>query len=49
MVKGFVDVRALIENAIDIDGVGHFLNFYDGIAYEEEVDGQFYTTIMVEE
>ena len=48
-VERFVDVNALIQNAIDLDGVGHFLNFYDGIAYEEEVDGQFYTTIMVEE
>lgn len=48
-IERFVDVRALIENAIDLDGVGHFLNFYDGIAYEEEIDGQWYTTIMVEE
>ena len=48
-VERFVDIKALIENAIQLDGVGHFLNFYDGIAYEEKVDGQWYTTIIVEE
>ncbi len=39
--QGFYDVEAIIQDAVDIDGPGHYMNSYDG-AYHELADGLAY-------
>jgi hypothetical protein len=38
----FIDRASLIEDAVDIDGIGHNISNYDGIEYEIRIDGVDY-------
>ena len=47
-VSDYVDVDALIETAINLDGVGPALSSYDGEVYESLVNGEWYYVLIVE-
>ena len=40
--ENFIDKDAVIEEAVDMDGVGHNISQYDGIEYEIRIDGVDY-------
>lgn len=42
LIKGLTEWKEMIENAIDIDGYGHFLNGYDFSENEFEYEGETY-------
>ena len=43
IILGFIDdIDHFVEDAISVDGRGHFLNTYDGAENEEEIDGTLY-------
>lgn len=44
----FTDVDSLIEEAIDIDGYGHFLATYDGEAHEVYADGDLFYIMRID-
>ena len=44
----FIDIEALIEEAIDIDGEAHFINSYDGSSDEVTVQDQTFVVIRIE-
>lgn len=46
--KEFVDMDALIEDAIDTDGEAHFINRYDGTSDEMEVQGQTFVVMRID-
>jgi len=46
-IEDFIDEDRLIEDAVDTDGVGHFISSYDGIEYEVRVDGYDYYVMRV--
>jgi hypothetical protein len=41
-LENFIDRASVIEDAVDIDGVGHNISHYDGIEYEIRIDGVDY-------
>lgn len=46
--KDFVDIDALIEDAIDTDGEAHFINNYDGSSDEMEVEGRTFIVMRID-
>ena len=44
----FIDIDALIEEAIDMDGYGHYLATYDGEAHEVYADGDLYYIMRID-
>jgi len=46
--KEFVDMDALIEDAIDTDGEAHFINNYDGSSDEMEVEGRTFIVMRID-
>lgn len=46
--KDFVDMDALIEDAIDTDGEAHFINNYDGSSDEMEVEGRTFIVMRID-
>lgn len=47
-LENFIDKDAVIEEAVDIDGVGHNISHYDGIEYEIRIDGVDYHVFRVD-
>jgi len=41
-LENFIDKDSVIEDAVDMDGVGHNISHYDGIEYEIRIDGVDY-------
>jgi len=41
-IENFIDKESVIEDAVDIDGIGHNISHYDGIDYEIRIDGVDY-------
>jgi len=41
-LENFIDRASVIEDAVDMDGVGHNISHYDGIEYEIRIDGVDY-------
>ncbi len=41
-LENFIDKESVIEDAVDIDGIGHNISHYDGIDYEIRIDGVDY-------
>lgn len=37
-----LDYEGIAQDAVNWDGRGHFLNYYDGSENEEKVDGEIY-------
>ena len=46
--KEFVDMDALIEDAIDTDGEAHFINHYDGSSDDMEVEGRTFIVMRID-
>ena len=46
--KDFIDMDALIEDAIDTDGEAHFINHYDGSSDEMEVEGRTFIVMRID-
>jgi len=44
----FIDIDSLIEEAIDMDGYGHYLATYDGEAHEVYVDGDLFYIMRID-
>ena len=44
----YVDVDRLVEDVVDMDGVGPALSSYDGDEHEEQINGTWYHAIRVE-
>jgi len=44
----FIDIDALIEEAIDMDGYGHYLATYDGEAHEVYADGDLFYIMRID-
>ena len=44
----FIDIDSLIEEAIDMDGYGHFLATYDGEAHEVYADGDLFYIMRID-
>jgi len=44
----YIDVDRLIEDVVDMDGVGPSLSSYDGDEHEEQINGTWYHAIRVE-
>ena len=44
----FVDTDSMIEEAIDLDGYGHFLARYDGEAHEVYADGDLFYVMRID-
>jgi hypothetical protein len=44
----FIDIDSLIEEAIDMDGYGHYLATYDGEAHEVYVDGDLFYVMRID-
>ena len=47
-IDEYVDVDRLIEDVVDMDGVGQALSSYDGDEHEEHINGTWYHAIRVE-
>jgi hypothetical protein len=47
-LENFIDRASVIEDAVDIDGVGHNISHYDGIEYEIRIDGVDYHVFRVD-
>ena len=37
----YEDKKSLVEDAINLDGRGHFISYYDGIEYEQYINDNF--------
>lgn len=48
LMRSFIDVDSIIEDAIDVDGVGHHVSFYDGSLYETRVQGIEYYVFRID-
>lgn len=46
--ESFIDVDSLIQEAIDMDGYGHFLASYDGEAHEVYADGDLFYIMRID-
>ena len=44
----FIDIDSLIEEAIDMDGYGHYLATYDGEAHEVYTDGDLFYIMRID-
>jgi len=44
----FIDVDSLIEEAIDMDGYGHYLGIYDGEAHEVRYAGMLFYIMRID-
>jgi hypothetical protein len=44
----FIDIDSLIEEAIDMDGYGHYLATYDGEAHEVVYDGELFYIMRID-
>ena len=44
----FIDIDSLIEEAIDMDGYGHYLATYDGEAHEVYADGDLFYIMRID-
>ena len=42
LIEQFIDKDSVIEDAVDMDGVGHNISFYDGNTFETRVEGVDY-------
>jgi hypothetical protein len=47
-LENFIDKDAVIEEAVDMDGVGHNISHYDGIEYDIRIDGVDYYVFRVD-
>lgn len=47
-LENFIDKDAVIEEAVDMDGVGHNISYYDGIEYDIRIDGVDYYVFRVD-
>jgi len=47
-LENFIDKDAVIEEAVDIDGVGHNISHYDGVEYDIRIDGVDYYVFRVD-
>ena len=47
-LENFIDKDSVIEDAVDMDGVGHNISHYDGIEYEIRIDGVDYHVFRVD-
>jgi hypothetical protein len=47
-LENFIDKDAVIEQAVDIDGVGHNISQYDGVEYDIRIDGVDYYVFRVD-
>ena len=47
-LENFIDRASVIEDAVDMDGVGHNISHYDGIEYEIRIDGVDYHVFRVD-
>jgi Spy/CpxP family protein refolding chaperone len=47
-IDEYVDVDRLIEDVVDMDGIGPALSSYDGDEHEEQINGTWYHAIRVE-
>ena len=41
ILSAIKDKKYFVENAINLDGRGHFISFYDGIEYEQYINDNF--------
>jgi hypothetical protein len=48
MLLNFIDKEAVIEDAVDMDGVGHNISHYDGVTYETRVEGTDYYVFRID-
>lgn len=46
--ESFIDIDSLIEEAIDMDGYGHYLATYDGEAHEVYADGDLFYIMRID-
>jgi len=42
LIEQFIDKDSVIEDAVDMDGIGHNISFYDGNTFETRVQGVDY-------
>ncbi len=47
-LEGFIDKEGVIEDAVDMDGVGHNISHYDGVEYDIRIDGVEYYVFRVD-
>jgi hypothetical protein len=47
-LENFIDKDAVIEEAVDMDGVGHNISHYDGVEYDIRIDGVDYYVFRVD-
>ena len=47
-LESFIDKEGVIEDAVDMDGVGHNISHYDGVEYDIRIDGVEYYVFRVD-
>ena len=47
-LEQFIDKNAIIEEAVDIDGIGHNISHYDGATFETRVEGADYYVFRID-
>lgn len=47
-LEQFIDKNAIIEEAVDIDGIGHNISHYDGATFETRVEGTDYYVFRID-
>jgi hypothetical protein len=47
-LEEFIDKNAIIEDAIDMDGIGHNISHYDGATFETRVEGVDYYAFRID-
>jgi len=47
-LEQFIDKEGVIEDAVDMDGVGHNISHYDGVEYDIRIDGVEYYVFRVD-
>jgi len=48
LLLDFIDKESVIEDAVDMDGVGHNISHYDGVTYETIVEGTDYYVFRID-
>jgi len=48
LLLDFIDKESVIEDAVDMDGVGHNISHYDGVTYETRVEGTDYYVFRID-
>jgi len=47
-LEQFIDKEGVIEDAVDMDGVGHNISHYDGVEYDIRIDGVEYYVFRID-